>query len=74
MKLINSLYTEPDKWHAHEYWLVHDSGAQVWISNGLWFYQTQRGCAFRFRDKLKFAKAYRWWCLNAPVTAFAPQR
>tara|TARA_R110002020_G_C15914354_1_gene742245 strand:- start:27 stop:263 length:237 start_codon:yes stop_codon:yes gene_type:complete len=70
MGLIDSVYKEPEKWRSTEYSFVHDSGASVWVANGVFFCQPENG-SFSLLTKIRMHRAFRWWCKNAPVEAFS---
>ena len=67
MTLIESIYSEPEKWIVSEYTLTHQSGAQLWISNGRAFCRPYPGGSYGMLDKIRAWRAYRWWTSNAPV-------
>jgi len=70
MNVIESVYSEPEKWRSQEYYFIHDSGVKIWTANGLFFCQPENG-SFNLINKFKMHKAYRWWCINAPIEAYS---
>ena len=70
MKMIESIYNEPEKWRVSEYTMRHESGAELWINNGPFFCTPHPGGTFSMLNRFRAWIAYRWWCKNAPVEAF----
>jgi hypothetical protein len=70
MTLIESIYKEPEKWHPSECIFRHESGAQLWIGNGMFFCEPYPGGGFGIVSKWNAWRAYKWWARNAPVEAF----
>ena len=69
MNIIESIYNESEKWKPTERYFIHDSGAALWIANGFFFCNPENG-SFSLLNKWRAWRAYRWWCINAPVEAF----
>jgi len=67
MKIIDSIYNEPEKWTISWHTFDHEKGLSIWIGNGGPFYNLYPEGAWGWRMKRKFAKAFRWWSENRPV-------
>ncbi len=74
LTIIESIKQEPDRWRTSEYCLIHDSGAELWIKNGVFFCQPYPGGKFGIISKFKAWSAYKWWCKNAPTEAFGVRK
>lgn len=71
MTIIESIYAEPERWRLEsEYRFRHESGAALWIANGVWFLSPDPGGSFDFITKVRAWLAFKWWQRNAPVEAF----
>ena len=69
MNLIDSIYSNPQDWRTGEHYFIHKAGAKLWISNGI-FYCEPAGGKFDLLTKWRAWRAFRWWCVNAPVEAY----
>ena len=71
MNVIESIYSEPEKWTQTNCTLVHSSGAQVWTVN-LPILDTNMypPTCMSLISKFKLWKAVKWWANNAPIEAF----
>lgn len=71
MNIIESIYSEPEKWRQTEYTLLHDDGAEVWTSNVPFFNtNTYPATNLSLLSKFKLWRAVLWWANNAPIEAF----
>lgn len=68
MDIIQSIREEPQKWKQREHTIDHDDGLKIWTANGLSFYNTYPNGSVGFLWKIRFAKAYKWWTENQPVS------
>jgi len=67
MKIIESIYNEPEKWRVTSHTFNHKDGTAIWISNGLLFYTIYPSGLWGMLMKIRFHKAFKWWCENKPV-------
>lgn len=68
MKIIESIYNEPHKWRVERYTFCHEDGLRIWIENGFFFYNTHPESSWSLLMKVRFARAFRWWSENRPVS------
>ena len=69
MKIVESIYNEPEKWRVSQYRFAHKNGADVWIANGVSFVRIN-GAPCGLLLKIKIWIAFKWWMNNAPIEAF----
>ena len=71
MNVIESIYSEPEKWRQGDCTFVHQDGAQVWTSNiPILDTNMYPNVSMSFITKIRLWRAIRWWSNNAPVNAF----
>ena len=70
-ELIQSIYNNPEDWTAREYAFTHKSGFEFWVANGFFFMSPYgSGGRLNFLQQIRAWRAYKWWCANAPISAF----
>lgn len=67
MKIIDSIYSEPEKWKAGPHHFTSTDGVSIWSANGLFFFQLETGGSFNLIQKCRAYRAYRWWLTEAPI-------
>ena len=69
MNIIESIYNEPENWRLTTYFFKHkdDKSAGIWIPNGFSHYCIYPNGQWSYFMKLRFHKAFKWWCENRPA-------
>ncbi len=62
--IIDLIYSEPWNWKVSgRFIFLHvPSGTEIWANGGLFFHNLYPVGNWNLFQKLKFAKAFRWWC------------
>ena len=74
MTLIESIYRTPEYWRITRYTMNHESGAKLWIANGVFFCNPYPGGNYSLLDKWRAWRAYKWWCHTVPVEMLRAER
>lgn len=69
MKLIESIYKEPEKWRLTEHWFKYEGGAMLWIANGPTSCAPHKGYLSVW-DRISAWRAYKAWCKTADIAYF----
>ena len=67
MNIIESIYIHPENWTNSIFTFTHKDGTEIWVANGVFFYNLYPEGAWGILQKIKFYKAYKWWCENKQV-------
>ena len=70
-ELIQSVYNSPKDWKVNAHTFVYKDRFQMWTANGFSSFRPyQSSVNVTFIQKLRMWKAFKWWCVNAPLEKF----